>query len=86
MKLQNINALPEVLTGTQVHRIIDACTSDRMDSPSVLPKSNLGMAAAYMRRHWEALCRFTKDPTIPIDNNDCEQLMKRVATGRKNWL
>ena len=21
-----------------------------------------------------------------IDNNDCEQLMKRVATGRKNWL
>ena len=23
---------------------------------------------------------------IPIDNNDCEQLMKRVATGRKNWL
>ena len=26
------------------------------------------------------------DETIPIDNNDCEQLMKRVATGRKNWL
>ncbi len=23
---------------------------------------------------------------VPIDNNDCEQLMKRVATGRKNWL
>jgi transposase len=60
--------------------------SDAMASPTVLPKSNLGMAAAYMRRHWEALCRFTEDPTIPIDNNDCEQLMKRVATGRKNWL
>jgi transposase len=26
------------------------------------------------------------DASIPIDNNDCEQLMKRVATGRKNWL
>jgi len=43
-------------------------------------------AAAYVRRHWEALTRFTEDATIPIDNNDCEQLMKRIATGRKNWL
>ncbi|MEM1228305.1 MAG: transposase [Planctomycetota bacterium] len=59
---------------------------DMMSSPKVLPKSNLGMAAAYLRRHWTALNRFTEDPRIPIDNNDCEQLMKRVATGRKNWL
>ena len=60
--------------------------SEAMASPNVLPKSNLGMAAAYVRRHWDALCRFTEDATIPLDNNDCEQLMKRVATGRKNWL
>ena len=60
--------------------------SDAMQSPMVLPKSNLGGAAGYLRRHWEALCRFTGDATIPIDNNDCEQLMKRVATGRKNWM
>ena len=52
----------------------------------VLPKSNLGIAAAYVRRHWEALTRFVEDESIPIDNNDCEQLMKRVATVRKNWL
>ncbi len=57
-----------------------------MQSPSVLPKSNLGVASRYVLRHWEALCRFTEDATIPIDNNDCEQLMKRVATGRKNWM
>jgi len=61
-------------------------SSASMSSPQVLPKSNLGMAAAYVRRHWEALGRFTEDARIPIDNNDCEQLMKRVATGRKNWL
>ena len=60
--------------------------SAAMQSPSVLPKSNLGVAAAYVRRHWEALCRFTQDASIPIDNNDCEQLMRRVAVGRKNWL
>jgi transposase len=61
-------------------------SSDAMSSPQVLPKSNLGIAAAYVRRHWTALSRFVDDATIPIDNNDCEQLMKRVATGRKNWL
>ncbi len=60
--------------------------SEAMQAPTVLPKSNLGKAAAYVRRHWEALGRFTEDASIPIDNNDCEQLMKRVATGRKNWL
>ena len=60
--------------------------SDAMSKLKVLPKSNLGLAAGYVRRHWEALGRFTKDATIPIDNNDCEQLMKRVAVGRKNWL
>lgn len=60
--------------------------SESMQSPKVLPKSNLGVAAAYVLRHWKALNQFTEDASIPIDNNDCEQLMKRVATGRKNWL
>ena len=61
-------------------------SSEAMSASSVLPKSNLGQAAAYVRRHWAALSRFAEDARIPIDNNDCEQLMKRVATGRKNWL
>ena len=30
MKLQNVKSLPEVLTITQVHQIIDACTTERM--------------------------------------------------------
>ena len=60
--------------------------SEAMSPQHVLPKSNLGQAAAYVRRHWKALIRFVDDASIPIDNNDCEQLMKRVAVGRKNWL
>jgi transposase len=66
--------------------IEDYLSSDQLSSPAVLPKSNLAAAAGYVRRHWKALGRFTEDISIPIDNNDCEQLMKRVATGRKNWL
>ena len=30
MKIQNVKSLPEVLTIPQVHRIIDACTTERM--------------------------------------------------------
>jgi len=30
MRIQNVKSLPEVLTITQVHQIIDACTSQRM--------------------------------------------------------
>jgi len=67
-------------------QIEEYLSSEAMSSPKVLPKSNLGQAAAYVRRHWEALNRFVDNPRVPIDNNDCEQLMKRVATGRKNWL
>ena len=74
------------LSGHVLGLIDEYLSSAPMQSPSVLPKSNLGKAAAYVRRHWEALNRFTEDACVPIDNNDCEQLMKRVATGRKNWL
>ncbi len=66
-----------------IHEYLDSAA---MSAPQVLPKSNLGQAAAYVRRHWVALGRFLDDASIPIDNNDCEQLMKRVAVGRKNWL
>ncbi|PAY20987.1 hypothetical protein CKO51_02760 [Rhodopirellula sp. SM50] len=66
--------------------IAEYLDSESIQSPSVLAKNNLGVATGYVRRHWEALRRFTEDATIPIDNNDCEQLMRRVATGRKNWM
>jgi len=89
-----IRALPEAerlerrgsLSRHALNLIDRYLNSDAMSPPYVLPKSSLGMAAAYIRRHWEAMNRFVEDSSIPIDNNDCEQLMKRVATGRKNWL
>jgi len=52
----------------------------------VLPKSPLGEAIRYLKNQWEALTVFLSDARVPIDNNDVEQLMKQVATGRKNWL
>lgn len=52
----------------------------------LLPKSKLGLAIAYMRNNWEALTRFLGDARLPIDNNESERDLRRVAIGRNNWL
>lgn len=53
---------------------------------SLLPSSKLAGAFNYIRNHWEALNVFITDGRLPIDNNQGERLMRRVAVGRKNWL
>ena len=52
----------------------------------VLPKSDLRKALNYLDNHWTELTRYLDDPQLPLDNNDCEQLMREVAIGRKNWI
>jgi transposase len=52
----------------------------------VLPKSPIGHAIAYARRHWIALSRFTEHGFLNIDNNASERALRAVAVGRKNYL
>jgi transposase len=52
----------------------------------VLPKSDLRKALNYLGNHWVELTRYLDDPELPMDNNCCEQLMRDVAVGRKNWV
>jgi hypothetical protein len=52
----------------------------------LLPKSKLGQAVSYMRNNWTALKRFLSDGRLPLDNNDAERDLRRVAVGRRNWL
>jgi len=52
----------------------------------VLPKSDLRKALNYLRNHWTELTRYLEDGQLPMDNNECEQLMKQIGLGRKNWL
>ena len=59
---------------------------DRDSTRKVLPKSRLGEAVRYLNNQWDALTVFLGDGRVPIDNNETEQLMKQIATGRKNWL
>ena len=53
---------------------------------SVLPKSPMGQAITYVLNQWEALCVYTTDGDLAIDNNASENALRRVAVGRKNWL
>ena len=52
----------------------------------VLPKSPIGKAVAYFMKNHVALRRYLDDPTLRIDNNRTERVMRQIAVGRKNWL
>ena len=43
-------------------------------------------AIAYMLNHWGPLTLFLRVPGAPLDNNICEQLLKRAILHRKNAL
>jgi transposase len=50
------------------------------------PASDLAKAAAYSLNHWTALMRFLEDGRLAPDNNLCEQQLRDIALGRKNFL
>jgi transposase len=58
----------------------------KSEKAEVLPKSPMNAAIGYVQNQWEALVRYAGSGYLSIDNNVAEQQMKKVATGRKNWL
>jgi hypothetical protein len=50
------------------------------------PSSELAKAANYCVNHWTALTRFLDDGRLSPDNNLCEQQLRDIALGRKNYL
>jgi transposase len=58
---------------------------DRFSS-RLLPKSALVQAVTYATNQWQALCRYTEDGRLTIDNNVSERRLRDQAIGRKNWM
>ncbi len=58
---------------------------DRLSS-KLLPKSALAQAITYASNQWQALCRYTEDGRLTIDNNVSERRLRDQAIGRKNWM
>lgn len=52
----------------------------------VLPESAVGKACKYALGQWTRLSVFLEDGRVEIDNNWCENAMRPIALGRKNWL
>ena len=52
----------------------------------VEPNSGLGKAITYMIKHWHELTQFLRVSGAPLDNNICEQGLKRCILHRKNSM
>jgi transposase len=59
---------------------------DQLDQKKVEPNSGLGNALRYMLKRWNRLTQFLRIPGAPLDNNLCEQILKRAVLNRKNSL
>jgi transposase len=60
--------------------------SGQFDGRLVEPNSALGGAISYLLKHWEKLTLFLRVPGAPLDNNLCEQALKKAILHRKNAL
>ena len=76
-----------VLRQTESVPILDRLREelDRL-SAKLLPKSALAQAVTYALNQWQALCRYTEDGRLTIDNNASERRVRDQAIGRKNWM
>lgn len=48
--------------------------------------SGLARAIDYSLKRWQALIRYAETGHLPIDNNACENNIRPIAVGKKNWL
>jgi len=63
-----------------------AWIDEQRADPTVLPKSLIGRALAYVQSHRPQLERYLDDGRLAIDNSIAERSIRPVAVGRKNFL
>jgi transposase len=63
---------------------LKAWLAAQIEQKRVEPNSGLGQAIAYMRKHWNELTLFLRQPGAPLDNNICERALKKAILHRKN--
>jgi len=59
---------------------------DQLAQRKVEPSSSLGGAFFYMLKRWLKLTLFLRKAGAPLDNNICEQMLKKAILHRKNAL
>ncbi len=89
--LQGLRDFAAVASARKEHAIpiLDEFKSwldNELETGRVLPKSVIRSAFTYTMNQWEALCRYTEDGFLSMENNAAERLVKNPAIGRKNYL
>jgi len=60
--------------------------TSQLEEKYIEPNSALGGAISYMLRHYKRMTLFLRVPKAPLDNNLCEQVLKKAILHRKNSL
>lgn len=63
-----------------------AWMDQELSTGRLLPKSCIRSAFTYTLNQWPALCRYTEQGYLSMDNNAAERLVKFPAIGRGNFL
>ncbi|MHB1334822.1 MAG: IS66 family transposase [Candidatus Humimicrobiaceae bacterium] len=58
----------------------------QLEDKKIEPNSSLGQAISYMLKHYKGMTLFLHVAKAPLDNNLCEQVLKRAILHRKNSL
>jgi transposase len=61
-------------------------TNEQFEQRLVEPNSGLGKALRYLINHWSELTLFLRKAGAPLDNNVCEQALKRAVLHRKGSM
>lgn len=65
---------------------LHAWITEQIEGRHVEPNSGLGKALNYLMKHWSKLTLFLRKVGAPLDNNLCEQVLKRAILHRKGSL
>ena len=60
--------------------------NEQFEQRLVEPNSGLGKALRYLLKHWQELTLFLRKAGAPLDNNLCEQILKRAILHRKGSM
>jgi hypothetical protein len=58
----------------------------QLEEKNIEPNSALGGAISYMLKHYKGMTLFLRVAKAPLDNNLCEQVLKKAILHRKNSL
>jgi len=60
--------------------------TSQLEEKNIEPNSALGGAISYMLKHYKGMTQFLRVAKAPLDNNLCEQILKKAILHRKNSL